>query len=85
MAEVNLDELARKAIDAFNTADTNRVLSMCDPEIELFSPAEQRTYEGFDGVARYTNDLAAVMEEFHMELGRVLDAGDGRVVVLCGG
>jgi hypothetical protein len=43
MAEVNLDELARKAIDAFNTADTNRVLSMCDPGIELFSPSRGLT------------------------------------------
>jgi len=43
MSEVNLDELARNAIDAFNTGDTDRLLSMCDPEIEFFSPSEQRT------------------------------------------
>src|SRR5262245_23303426 len=82
MSEVNLDELARNAIDAFNTGDTDRLLSMCDPEIEFFSPSEQRTYRGFDGVARYMDDLAAVMEEFHMELQRLLDAGNDRVVVL---
>jgi len=28
------------------------------------------------------DDLAAVMEEFHMELQRLLDAGNDRVVVL---
>ena len=81
MSQENV-EIMRRAMAAFNARDRDHALSMCDPEIELWSPFEQKTYRGLDEMVQWTQDLAAAMEDFHMKGGRVLDAGRDRVVVL---
>jgi ketosteroid isomerase-like protein len=81
MSQENV-EVVRKAMAAFNARDRDRVLSMCDPEIEYRSPIEQKTYRGLDEIVRWREDVAAVMEDFHFEDSRFLDAGRDRVVVL---
>jgi ketosteroid isomerase-like protein len=55
---------------------------MCEPEIEYRSAIEQKTYRGFDEMVRYREDIDAVMEGFHFEDSRFLDAGRDRVVHL---
>jgi ketosteroid isomerase-like protein len=81
MSQENV-EIVRRAVDAFNAQDTERLLSMCDPAIEFRSAVEQKTYRGLDELVRYREGVAAVMEDFHIEDSRFLDAGGDRVVQL---
>jgi ketosteroid isomerase-like protein len=81
MSEENV-EIMRRAVAAFNTGDTDRALSMCDPEIEFRSPFEQETYRGLDGMVRWRETMGAALEDFHVEDLQFLDAGGDRVVVL---
>jgi ketosteroid isomerase-like protein len=81
MSQENV-EIVRRAVDAFNARDTKRLLSMCDPAIEFRSAVEQKTYRGLDELVRYREGVAAVMEDFHIEDSRFLDAGGDRVVQL---
>jgi ketosteroid isomerase-like protein len=85
MSQENV-EVVRRAMDAFNARDRDRVRTMCDAEIELRSaivPAlAPKTYRGFDEMVRWREDVAAVLEDFHMEDSRFLDAGRDRVVHL---
>jgi ketosteroid isomerase-like protein len=80
MSQENV-EVVRRAVAAFNARDRD-ALSLCDPEIELRSPFEQRTYRGLEGVVRYGEDVDATMEDLHAEDIRFLDAGGDRVVAL---
>jgi SnoaL-like domain len=66
MSEENV-EVVRRAMAAFNARDRDRALSMCDPEIELWSPFEQKTYRGLEEMVQWREVLAAAMEDFHME------------------
>ena len=81
MSEENV-EIVRRAVAAFNTRDTDRALSMCDPEIEFRSPFEQETYRGLDGMVRWRETMDAALEDFHVEDLQFRDAGGDRVVVL---
>ena len=81
MSEENVD-VVRQAIEAFNSRDRDRLLSLLDPEIEFRSAVEQKTYRGHAGMVRYREDIDAVMEEFRIEGDRFLDAGRDRVVHL---
>jgi ketosteroid isomerase-like protein len=81
MSQENV-EVVREAMAAFNARDRDRVLSLCDPEIEYRSPLEQKTYRGLDEIVRWREVMAAVIEDFHFEDSRFLDAGRDRVVVL---
>src|SRR5512132_4122762 len=81
MSEENV-EIVRKALDALNARDRDLALSLMDPEIEYRSPFEQKTYRGLDGMVRWREDMAAALEDFHVEDSRFLDAGGDRVVAL---
>jgi ketosteroid isomerase-like protein len=81
MSQENV-EVVRRAVDAFNARDRDRILSLIDPEIEYGSAFENKVYRGHAGIVRYGEDLDAVMEEFHAEDDRILDAGGDRVVHL---
>ena len=81
MSQENV-EVARRVMDAFNAQDRDRVLGLCDPEIEYRSAVEHKTYRGLDGMVRWREDVAAVIEDFHIEDCRFLDAGSDRVVIL---
>jgi len=81
MSEENV-EVIRNAVEAFNAGDRERLFSLVDPEIEFRSAFEQKTYRGLDGLVRYREDVAAVLEGFHVEHDRFVDAGGDRVVQL---
>jgi ketosteroid isomerase-like protein len=81
MSQENV-EVVRVGIEAWNAGDTDRALSVFDPEIEFRSATERKTYRGLDGMARYREDVGAVIEDFHFEDTRFLDPGKDRVVVL---
>ena len=73
----------RRAAEAFER-ETRTCSGLADPEIELRSVVEQKTYRGLDGMVRYREDVDAVMEDFHFDLedSRFLDAGGDRVLAL---
>jgi ketosteroid isomerase-like protein len=79
-------EVVRQAFDALNARDTNRALSLMDPEIEYrsaFVPAlAPKTYRGPAEMLQWREDMYAVMKDFHIEDSRFIDAGAGRVVAL---
>jgi ketosteroid isomerase-like protein len=81
MSQENV-EIVRRAVDAFNAGDRDRLLSLVDPEVEYRSAVEQKIYRGHAGLVRYREDVDAVLEDFHTEDDRFLDAGSDRVVHL---
>jgi integrase len=64
MSQENV-EVVGAAMTAFNARDRDRALSMCDPEIELWSPFEQKTYRGLDEMVQWREDLAALVAAGH--------------------
>jgi ketosteroid isomerase-like protein len=74
--------IVRRAVDAFNARDRNRMLGLMDPEIEFRSVFERKTYRGLAGMVQWRRDLEAMMDELHTEDDRFLDAGEDRVVYL---
>jgi ketosteroid isomerase-like protein len=81
MSEENV-EVVRAGIEAWNAGDSDRAMTVFDPGIEFHSATERKTYRGLDGMVRYTEDVGAVIEDFHFEGTRLLDAGGDRVVGL---
>jgi ketosteroid isomerase-like protein len=81
MSQENV-EIVRRAADAFNAGDRDRLYRMMDPEIEFRSVMERKTYRGLAGMLRYREDREATLEDFHSENDRFLDAGRDRVVHL---
>jgi ketosteroid isomerase-like protein len=75
-------EIVRRAMDAFNARDRERLLSLMDPEIEYQSAMEQKTYRGVAEVVQYREAVDAVMEDFHTEEDRFVDVGEDRVLHL---
>jgi ketosteroid isomerase-like protein len=69
-------------MDAFNARDVEGFLGFMDPEIEWRSAVEKKTYRGHAGLVRYRADVDAILEEFHTEEDRFVDAGEDRVVHL---
>jgi ketosteroid isomerase-like protein len=81
MSEENV-EIVRRAAHAFNARDMDRFLGHIDPEIELRSAFERKTYRGLAGMVQWTEDLEATIGVLHTEDDRFLDAGGDRVVYL---
>jgi ketosteroid isomerase-like protein len=75
-------EIVRRAVDAFNARDRDRLLGLMDPEIEFRSVFERKTYRGLAGMVQYRDDIDATLQEFHTEEHRFMDAGEDRVVYL---
>jgi ketosteroid isomerase-like protein len=81
MSQENV-EIVRAGIEAWNAGDRDRAMSVFDPELEFHSATERKTYHGLDGMVRYTEDVGAVIADFHFEDTRLLDAGGDRVLGL---
>jgi ketosteroid isomerase-like protein len=82
-----LEEVARRAWDAFNRKDFETVLDTLHPDVE-WRPAqgpggmEGQVYRGRDAYRDWLyRDLPEVWEDFHAEEVEIVDAGDDRVVV----
>jgi ketosteroid isomerase-like protein len=73
------------AIEAFNEGGVEAALPYLDPEIEWVAPPEwleDPVYEGHDGVRRLAAYWTELFDQYQLELERVVDAGDDRVVIL---
>ena len=82
-------ELVRRGIEAFNlyfkerTDPIPRLREFCDPGIEIdFSRrlVDAETYRGYEGAARFAEQLREPWDDFGIEPQEFLDAGDVVVV-----
>jgi ketosteroid isomerase-like protein len=78
-------EIVRLGYEAFNRGDVDRILDMCDPDVEwedipsLDIPAAV----GKDAVRAYFEAVMAAWERVRREPEEVIDLGGERVLVLC--
>jgi ketosteroid isomerase-like protein len=73
------------AIDAFNETSVEEALPYLHPEIEWVAPPEwleDRLYKGHDGIRRLSAYWTQLFDEYRVMPQRVMEAGDGRVVLL---
>jgi ketosteroid isomerase-like protein len=78
------EEAARRFAEAITSGDRELALAVCHPEIELDSMLgiSGRAYHGHDGINEYFEDIASAWEHWTVEIERVVEAADGRVVIV---
>jgi ketosteroid isomerase-like protein len=84
MAEEDVD-VVRRALEAFNAGETERVLALMDPAVELVpvrAVLEGITYHGHEGFKQFVADMVEDWEHFQPSSERFRDLGDGRVLVV---
>jgi hypothetical protein len=73
------------AIEAFNETGVEAALPYLHPEIEWVAPPEwleDRLYKGHDGIRRLSAYWTQLFDEYRVMPQQVMDAGEGRVVLL---
>ena len=70
--------------DAITDCDVNAALAVCHPQIEFLSvlAVSGDAYHGHEGIRQYFTDVASAWGEWRVEVHRVSEAPDGRVVVV---
>ena len=70
--------------DAITSSDWDAGLAVCHPEIEFQSMLDLggRSYVGHDGIREYFDDIEFAWAEWRVEVERVEEAADGRVVIV---
>ena len=84
MSQENV-EIAAEAIAALNRDGVEGFLVYCDPGIEWIAPPdwpEDPVFQGHDGVRRAIGLFDAQLDDFRVEIERVVDVDQDRVVVL---
>jgi ketosteroid isomerase-like protein len=84
MSDENV-EASHNAIAALNSDGIEGFLAYCDADVEWITPPnwlEERVFNGHDGVARAIALFAEQLDDFRVEMERVDDVDDERVVVL---
>ena len=78
------EEAARRFAEAITSGDRESAFAVCHPEIELDSMLgiSGRAYHGHDGIDEYFEDIASAWEHWTVEIERVVEAADGRVVIV---
>jgi ketosteroid isomerase-like protein len=78
------EDAARRFADAITRGDRELALAVCHPEIELNSMLgiSGRAYHGHEGIHEYFEDVASAWEHWTVEVERVVEAADGRVVIV---
>lgn len=74
---------ARLFAEAITACDRETALAVCHPEIEFHSVLGigGRAYLGLDGILRYLDDVESAWKQWRVEIHRVLDGPDGRVLI----
>jgi ketosteroid isomerase-like protein len=75
-------EIVRRWIYAYNRRDFGGVAEVIDPDFDFRSAVEQKSYRGIAGLARYSDEVDALIENFHIEDDRFVDVGEDRVLHL---
>ena len=81
MSQENV-EIVRRWIDAYNRRDFEGIVEIIDPDFDFRSAVEQKSYRGIAGLARYRDEVDALIENFHTEGDRFLDVDEDRVLHL---
>jgi uncharacterized protein len=78
------EDAARGFADAITRVDRDAALAVCHPEVELQSVLgiSGRNYRGHDGILEYFDDVTSAWEDWTVEVERVEEAADGRVVIV---
>jgi ketosteroid isomerase-like protein len=77
--------VVRDAIAAFNRGGVEEALAYLDPNIEWLGPPEwleERLYVGHSGMRRLALIWTESFDEYRLDLERVIELDDNRVVVL---
>jgi ketosteroid isomerase-like protein len=84
MSQENV-ETSSNAIAALNRDGVEGFLAYCDPDVEWITPPdwpEEPVFNGHDGVRRAIALFGEQLDDFHVEMERVVDVDEDRVVVL---
>ena len=84
MSEADVD-VVRRSLAAFNEGDTEAVLELMDPDVELVTlraVLEGSAYRGHEGFRQFVADMVDDWEYYHPISERFRDLGDGRVLVV---
>jgi ketosteroid isomerase-like protein len=84
MSQENV-ETSANAIAALNRDGVDGFLAYCDPDVEWITPPdwpEEPMYKGHDGVRRAIALFGEQLDDFRVEMERVVDVDEDRVVVL---
>jgi ketosteroid isomerase-like protein len=79
-------ETSSNAMAALNRDGVEGFLAYCDPDVEWIAPPEwpeDPVFIGHDGVRRAIAVFGEQVDDFQVELERVVDVDNDRVVVLC--
>jgi ketosteroid isomerase-like protein len=78
------EEAARRFAEAITSGDRESAIGICHPEIEFSSVLgiSGRAYLGHDGVLQYLDDVESAWEDWTVEVERIVEAQDGRVVIV---
>ncbi len=78
-------DISTAAIAALNRDGVEGFLLYCDPAVEWIAPPdwpEDPVFKGHDGVRRAIALFGEQLDDFHVEMERVVDVDEDRVVVL---
>jgi len=84
MSQENV-EISSNAIAALNRDGVEGFLAYCDPDVEWIAPPnwpEDPVFNGHDGVRRAIAVFGEQLDDFQVEMERVVDVDQDRVVVL---
>jgi ketosteroid isomerase-like protein len=85
MSTENIEAL-HEVLEAFNSADIERILRFLHPDFEAVVPPalspEPDTYRGHDGARRYFESFWEPMDEIRFRPERFWDAGESVVVAM---
>jgi ketosteroid isomerase-like protein len=84
MSQKNV-EISSEAIAALNRDGVDGFLAYCDPDVEWIAPPdwpEDPVFNGHDGVSRAIALFGEHLDDFQVEMEKVVDVDDDRVVVL---
>jgi len=70
-------QLHRRAVEAFNQRDVEKIVALCDPQIELQSAVTMTAHHGHEGVRRWHRDLEdAFGDQVRLEPEAYFDLGE---------
>jgi ketosteroid isomerase-like protein len=84
MSQENV-EASSNAMAALNRDGVEGFLAYCDPDVEWITPPdwpEDPVFNGHDGVRRAIAVFGEQVDDFQVEMERVVDVDEDRVVVL---
>lgn len=83
MSQENV-ELTRRAFEAFEDRDLDRLLAMMADDVEAFPilAGMEGGYRGHDGIRRWWTGLLGTFPDFRAEIVELNDLGDSTIAVL---